>query len=64
MNVSSLFAAVAFEFVVADSSWEMRLDSDAMSYFRAIATSGEKSERVVDLTEHIIRMNPAHYTVW
>jgi len=24
----------------------------------------EFSERVLSLTEHIISMNPAHYTVW
>lgn len=39
-------------------------DSDAMSYFRAIVTENEKSARVLELTEHIIRLNPAHYTVW
>ncbi|WVW85575.1 hypothetical protein I302_107613 [Kwoniella bestiolae CBS 10118] len=37
---------------------------DAMDYFRAIAASEERSERVLELTETIIRMNPAHYTVW
>ncbi|WWD19103.1 hypothetical protein CI109_103561 [Kwoniella shandongensis] len=37
---------------------------DAMDYFRAIAASGEKSERALELTETVIRMNPAHYTVW
>lgn len=36
----------------------------AMDYFRAVSASGEKSERVLELTETIIRMNPAHYTVW
>jgi hypothetical protein len=39
-------------------------DSDAMSCFRAIVTENEKSARVLELTEHIIRLNPAHYTVW
>jgi protein farnesyltransferase/geranylgeranyltransferase type-1 subunit alpha len=39
-------------------------DKDAMDYFRGIATIGEHSERVLQLTEHIIRMNPAHYFVW
>lgn len=39
-------------------------DRDAMDYFRAIAASGEHSERGLDLTETIIRKNPAHYTVW
>ncbi|WVO13488.1 hypothetical protein L204_101108 [Cryptococcus depauperatus] len=37
---------------------------DAMNYFRAISASGEKSERALELTETIIRLNPAHYTVW
>lgn len=39
-------------------------DRDAMDYFRAISATGEKSERALELTETIIRMNPAHYTVW
>ncbi|KAI4217700.1 MAG: hypothetical protein LQ351_000296 [Letrouitia transgressa] len=38
--------------------------SEAMSYFRAITAKDEKSERALDLTEEIISMNPAHYTVW
>ncbi len=38
--------------------------SEAMSYFRAIMGKDEKSDRVLGLTEHIIQMNPAHYTVW
>ncbi|WVQ82133.1 hypothetical protein IAT38_004261 [Cryptococcus sp. DSM 104549] len=38
--------------------------ADAMDYFRAVTASEEKSERVLDLTETIIRQNPAHYTVW
>ncbi|KAI9637445.1 putative pheromone maturation-related protein, partial [Dioszegia hungarica] len=37
---------------------------DAMDFFRAVSASGEKSERALELTETIIRMNPAHYTVW
>lgn len=35
-----------------------------MDYFRAAKAKGEKSERVLELTEAIIRLNPAHYTVW
>ncbi|TPX33832.1 hypothetical protein SmJEL517_g03327 [Synchytrium microbalum] len=35
-----------------------------MDYFRAVALSGEKSQRVLDLTSFIISHNPAHYTVW
>ena len=43
---------------------KMLLDKDATNYFRAILQQGEQSERVLELTEHIIRMNPSHYTVW
>ncbi|KAK5277677.1 CAAX geranylgeranyltransferase alpha subunit, partial [Cryomyces antarcticus] len=38
--------------------------SEAMSYLRAVMANNEMSERVLDLTEDIINMNPAHYTVW
>ena len=38
--------------------------SEAMSYLRAVMAKNEFSERVLDLTDHIISMNPAHYTVW
>ncbi|KAF2178640.1 farnesyltransferas-like protein [Zopfia rhizophila CBS 207.26] len=38
--------------------------SEAMSYLRAVMARNEMSERVLELTEHIIDMNPAHYTVW
>ncbi|MCJ1397132.1 CAAX geranylgeranyltransferase alpha subunit [Xylographa trunciseda] len=38
--------------------------SEAMSYLRAVMAMDEKSERALGLTEHIISMNPAHYTVW
>ena len=38
--------------------------SEAMSYLRAVMAKNEMSQRVLDLTEHIISMNPAHYTVW
>ena len=38
--------------------------SEAMSYLRAVMAKNEMSERALDLTEHIISMNPAHYTVW
>lgn len=37
--------------------------SEAMSYLRAVMANSEYSERVLGLTEHIISMNPAHYTV-
>ena len=38
--------------------------SEAMSYLRAVMARNEKSQRVLELTMDIIRMNPAHYTVW
>jgi len=37
---------------------------DATNYFRGIVKVGEKSERVLELTEVIIRLNPAHYSAW
>ena len=39
-------------------------DRDAMNYFRAVSAAEEHSERGLELTEMIIRRNPAHYTVW
>lgn len=35
-----------------------------MSYLRAVMQAKEYSPRCLRLTEHIIAMNPAHYTVW
>jgi hypothetical protein len=40
------------------------LDKDATDYFRGIVKSGEISPRVLELTEYIIRLNPAHYSAW
>ncbi|KAJ7156951.1 hypothetical protein C8R43DRAFT_997776 [Mycena crocata] len=37
---------------------------DVTDYFRGIVKTGEKSERVLQLTEHVIRLNPAHYSAW
>lgn len=37
---------------------------DATDFFRGIVHTGEKSPRVLELTESIIRQNPAHYTAW
>ncbi|KAI9671572.1 MAG: CAAX geranylgeranyltransferase alpha subunit [Caeruleum heppii] len=38
--------------------------SEAMSYLRAVMALQEYSDRVLELTERIVGMNPAHYTVW
>lgn len=37
---------------------------EATSYLRAVMAANELSERVLQLTEDVIMMNPAHYTVW
>ncbi|KAL4878451.1 hypothetical protein BJY04DRAFT_196040 [Aspergillus karnatakaensis] len=37
---------------------------EATSYLRAVMAINEMSERALALTEEIISMNPAHYTVW
>ncbi|KAK7681413.1 hypothetical protein QCA50_015505 [Cerrena zonata] len=37
---------------------------DATDYFRGIVKTNEKSQRVLELTETVIRMNPAHYSAW
>lgn len=36
----------------------------AISYLRAVMASKEYSPRCLQLTQHIISLNPAHYTVW
>lgn len=38
--------------------------SEAMNYLRAVMAKNEHSQRVLELTDHIIKLNPAHYTVW
>ncbi|KAH6845503.1 hypothetical protein B0I37DRAFT_380324 [Chaetomium sp. MPI-CAGE-AT-0009] len=38
--------------------------AEAMAYLRAVMQAKEHSPRCLRLTEHIIAMNPAHYTVW
>ncbi|KAK4178371.1 putative farnesyltransferase [Triangularia setosa] len=38
--------------------------AEAMSYLRAVMHSKEYSPRCLKLTEYIIHLNPAHYTVW
>ncbi|KAJ7104504.1 hypothetical protein B0H15DRAFT_28517 [Mycena belliarum] len=37
---------------------------DATDYLRGIVKAGEQSQRVLALTEHVIRLNPAHYSAW
>lgn len=38
--------------------------AETMSYLRAVMAANEYSERALALTEDLIDMNPAHYTVW
>ena len=40
------------------------VDKDATNYFRGIVKIEERSPRVLELTEAIIRLNPAHYSAW
>ena len=37
---------------------------ETMSYLRAVMAANEYSQRALNLTEDLIDMNPAHYTVW
>ncbi|KAG6858942.1 hypothetical protein C0995_012717 [Termitomyces sp. Mi166 len=37
---------------------------DMTDYFCGIMKTGEKSQHVLELTETIIRLNPAHYSAW
>ncbi|KAL9092472.1 MAG: hypothetical protein Q9159_000819 [Coniocarpon cinnabarinum] len=34
------------------------------SYLRALMAKDERSDRALALTQHMIQLNPAHYTVW
>lgn len=38
--------------------------AEATSYLRAVMAANELSPRALELTEDLIDMNPAHYTVW
>ncbi|GAA99391.1 uncharacterized protein L969DRAFT_86625 [Mixia osmundae IAM 14324] len=38
--------------------------SSAMDTFRYFVSTGEKSQRVLDVTQALVKMNTAHYTVW
>ena len=38
--------------------------SEASSYLRAVMAKNEHSDRALDLTAHMVELNPSHYTVW
>lgn len=46
------------------SGRHLLIDEDAISYFRAILSSGEKSPRVMELLNFIVNLNPSLYTAW
>lgn len=51
--------------LILTTFWSRRCtDKEAMGYFRALSAKQEYSERVLDVTLRVIRLNPAHYTVW
>jgi protein farnesyltransferase/geranylgeranyltransferase type-1 subunit alpha len=35
-----------------------------MDLFRAVIRSGEKTQRVLQLTEDLLEVNAANYTIW
>ena len=37
---------------------------EATAYLRAVMAANEMSDRALSLTQEVISMNPAHYTVW
>jgi protein farnesyltransferase/geranylgeranyltransferase type-1 subunit alpha len=37
---------------------------DTMNYFRALYAAGERSERALEVTSAVVRLNAANYTAW
>jgi protein farnesyltransferase/geranylgeranyltransferase type-1 subunit alpha len=54
MSYTIIFALITF----------IPLVRELMDLFRAVLVSGEKSERVLKLTQEILDINAANYTVW
>lgn len=63
-HLSSTQSSVCFCIILGERLIDNFKDKDATDYFRAIVKTGEKSARVLELTETIIRQNPAHYSAW
>lgn len=59
LRTADIFIPVDRPFLLASVSVR-----DVFDYLRAILRSGEKSERVLELTNDAVLLNPANYTVW
>jgi hypothetical protein len=57
-NSTETYTNVCVIYMVCDTVREV------MDYFRAMLARGEKSERSLKLTEEVIQLNAANYTVW
>ncbi|PBP15597.1 farnesyltransferas-like protein [Diplocarpon rosae] len=57
-------AAIAYTDEYAEGHIQSINFHEPMGYLRAVMAAKEHSPRVLELTEHIISLNAAHYTVW
>jgi hypothetical protein len=60
----SVCAVAIFPSYVLSCHLFIVLVREVMDLFRAVLISGEKTQRVLELTEEILETNAANYTVW